>query len=348
MIYLCKPDGRVLYANPAAAGQFGLAPDSIAGKRQEDLFSPPVAARHKAVIGRVSETGVTFTTQAPEALDGDEHAVLIETTLVPVKDETGRVYAVMGVSRNVTERKRLQQTLSDSEQRMLDYQSQLRRLASAMAMAEEQERRRIARDLHDGVGQSLVLCKMKIEQVRAEVSTAEKRRNLTAALSAIENAIRDTRTLTFQLSPPVLHELGLKPAVQWLAENLETEHGVAVKVRARGNVEPQDSTTRVFVFQAVRELLMNVLKHARASAVTVQLKGDGENIVAAVEDNGQGYDTAKVRATGMRTNGMGLFNVRERVKMLGGSLTVSSRPGSGTRAELVVPGKPRDSEEKAS
>lgn len=227
-----------------------------------------------------------------------------------------------------------------AEDRILRYQQRLKSLAVELSTAEERQRRQIASALHDAVGHRLAVGVMKLrgllneEPGRNGHSAAE----ITRACELVEQAIEHTRSLTLQLSPPILYELGLEPAVEWLAEQVQKEAGLPVTVDDDGRPKPTDEEIRPLLFNAVRELLVNVVKHARADHARVSLARDGEHVRITVADDGVGCDDGvpgTPAAAG--ASGFGLFNIRERLAHLGGRLDLSSSPGAGCHVTLIAP-----------
>jgi signal transduction histidine kinase len=153
----------------------------------------------------------------------------------------------------------------------------------------------------------------------------------------LDEAIRATRALTFELSPPILYQMGLGPAIRWLAQQMKSQFGIDISVEASPDAEPQAEDLRVFLFQSVRELLMNVVKHAQSETASVTLAWDDDKLRLVVEDRGKGFTHARSGAGTAGGSGFGLFNLAERWHMLGGSFTVTARAEGGTRVVLVAP-----------
>jgi signal transduction histidine kinase len=214
-------------------------------------------------------------------------------------------------------------------------QEELQRMTFAAAVAGERERRRIAADLHDGIGQTLALAQIKLESMCETISGAP-RKAIAEVIDLIAKSIADTRTLTFELSPPVLYDLGLKAALAWLAEDMKKRNGMKIELRDDGVPKPLDDVTASLVFRAVRELLMNVFKHAKAISTKISLRRSGDLLEIEVEDNGIGFDTHDpfLQSAG---KGFGLFRLREQINRLGGVVEVVSRPLRGTRVNLRLP-----------
>ena len=224
----------------------------------------------------------------------------------------------------------------EAEAQVAGYQEKLRAMAFDDALAEERERRRIAADLHDHIGQSLALAQIKLSGLRDALG-AEAQPALAECLRLIEQSITETRTLTFELSPPILYDLGLKAALGWLGDRLAERHGLAVSVEGEGDTG-LDPEVASLLFRVVRELLMNVVKHAETPHARVALSREGDQLVIEVEDGGVGFD-ADVDAHTQR--GFGLFSVREQGARLGGTVEIVSARGEGTRVRLRIPVRAR-------
>ncbi|MFC2173243.1 PAS domain S-box protein [Acidobacteriota bacterium] len=255
-----------------------------------------------------------------------------------VKDpETDRLY-VQGVEYDITARKQ-------AEAKLLHYQDRLRSLASELSMTEERERRRIAAELHDRIGQVLAAAKIKLGAAQHSASSPDMVKNLEEIRAHIEQTIKDTRSLTFELSPPILYELGFEPAVEWMTEQVHSDHGIAITFTDTGGSKPLDHDIRIVLFYATREALFNVVKHAKTDHAEVTISKQDNDIQITITDDGIGFDPPSAGYQSDRTGGFGLFNIRERLDILGGSLEVSSTPGLGATVILTAPLK-RESRDK--
>ena len=225
-----------------------------------------------------------------------------------------------------------------SRERIADYQARLRSLASELSLTGERERRRIAQQLHDDIGHNLALLKFKLGEQRSRLS-GEDWEDLA---SLLETCIQASRTLTFELSPPVLHELGLGAALEWLSHQLEANYGIRCRCEDDRQPKPLSEDLRVEVFQTVRELLNNIGKHSEASEAWIRTEAAGDALTVIVGDNGRGFDVELQRQR-RKNPGWGLFGIRERLAHLGGEFTVDSAPGHGALMTIRVPlaGEPR-------
>jgi PAS domain S-box-containing protein len=236
----------------------------------------------------------------------------------------------VAIFENINERHR-------AEERLAAYQQRLRTLGSRLAKAEEDERRRIAAELHDNVAQTLAVARVRLQTIGTESLPPEVVPPFNEVLELIQKAVHDTRYLLFDLSPPPLYDLGLEAGLEWLAEKMQKEHPLKVQVESDPEPLTLGQEVRGILFRAVRELLMNVVKHAHAQTATVSVHRQGEKVRIEVRDNGQGFSAEKVQASKNFLGGFGLFEVRERLDYVGGSLEILSPPEGGTCAILVAP-----------
>jgi len=240
---------------------------------------------------------------------------------------------VLVITKDITERKQ-------AEAKLLAYQEQLRALTSEMILIEERERRRIASELHDQIGQNLALCKLKVAALEKNPAADEAMKGEMATIRRLlECSIQDARSLIFDLSPPILYELGLKAALEWLAERIQEQYHVPVEFESRSGGPELDNDRQVILFQVIRELLVNVGKHAQASQAKVILSYEKPFLKIQVNDDGVGFDASQVFAPKEKSGGYGFFSMRERLNYLGGSLEIKSKPGKGSQIILTLPQK---------
>jgi signal transduction histidine kinase len=218
-----------------------------------------------------------------------------------------------------------------------EYQQRLRQLATELSLAEERDRREIAADLHDHIIQEFAFIKLRIEQFRGDAVFCGFERNLDEIVRLLEGTIRHARQLTFEISPPILYELGLPAALEWLAEHYEKRHKLNIKVSAAHLEMKLPEAVRITLFKCVEELLTNAAKYAAATLINVSLQTQGSRLVLEVADNGCGFNVKKAETSSGTYQGFGLFSIRERLKSFGGTMTLESAIGSGTTVRLSVP-----------
>jgi signal transduction histidine kinase len=228
----------------------------------------------------------------------------------------------------------LQRKLAALEQDVETRTAQLRRLIFELSMTEDRERRAVALDLHDHLGQLLSVANVKLAALRAGGTASA---NALAELSdLLMQAERVVRSLAFQISPPVLYELGLVPALEWLTEEMKTVYGITVTVHDDGKPKPLDQAIRSILFRAARELLINVSKHAKVGTARIDVHRSDGGVEVTISDAGVGFDPAALPVPSAR-GGFGLPSVRERLAAIGGEFAIQSVPGDGTVARLRAP-----------
>jgi PAS domain S-box-containing protein len=321
-IILVDPQGKWRLFNPAFVEMFRLPPDVVAAGRWE------AAAAHlreqlndPTFIARTAELIQNTETRVVEALHMRDGRALIRTS-VPVRTDDGSFLGRVGFFQDVTQQEQ------DKDR--------LRSLAWELSKSEERERRRIAETLHDQVGQTLSLSQIKLQLIKAD-APPQQASALDEVCGLIAETLERTRSLTVQLSPPVLYQLGLVPALRWLTDHMLAPRGIRFEFQA-GDDGPSaiDDERRLMIFHSTRELLFNIVKHARATHVLVRSWTDGERFSVLVEDNGIGLPTAGTGGLEQGTH-FGLFNISERLRHAGGAFQIESERGRFTRARLTVP-----------
>lgn len=339
-IYLIDSEGRFVDGNKAALELTGFARDEVMGKSlaEADLLSAEQLSMAEANLKKVV-TGKLFGPIEYILKRKDGSYVSVEVRTFPVKI-AGRMLT-LGIARDVTEHKH-------AEKKLLEYQAELKSLASQLSLTEERERRRLATDLHDRISQSLVISKIKLDQLCKSSISNGLSKSLEDISKCLEQIIDDTRALTFDLSYPILYELGFEAAVaEWLTDQVQEKHGVETEFVDDGHVKPLDDDIRVLLFRNVRELLINVVKHARARKVRVTIHKVNKHIKVSVEDDGVGFDPVEVSSMAAKRAEFGLFSIKERLEQLGGRIEIDSGPGHGISITMTAPLKHGNSPDEA-
>jgi len=220
---------------------------------------------------------------------------------------------------------------------MANVQERLRALTLELIWAEEKERRRISKGLHDDLGQTLAIAKFKIRELQELESSAESTRLFTEVLDLLDHTIQTMRSLTFELSSPILYTLGLEAALQQLGEQLERRKGIRFHFEANQLPKPLPDETSIVIYRIVSELVRNVERHSHARQLKMTVAQVHDQIHISVEDDGVGLDASSLAQNFCATDGFGLFSTREQLEHLGGRLEIKSAPGLGTRLVVVAP-----------
>ena len=248
----------------------------------------------------------------------------------PVYNVDGKRLGYRSSNRDITDRKK-------AEDKIIEYQEQLRFLTSELLLSEARERRQLSVDLHDGIGQTLAMCQINTQKLQQSANSETVRKCADQIIKLIEMAISDTRTLTFNLSPPSLYELGLEAALDELAEKIQQEYGLLITLQDDGRLKRINLNTQISLYRAVRELIFNVVKHAQAREMKITISENDSRLLISVKDDGIGFDTGKIDFDLAESRAFGFFSVRERLKSLGGRVEIRSKPGHGTLVTLAVP-----------
>ncbi|HMB93446.1 MAG TPA: sensor histidine kinase, partial [Rhodothermales bacterium] len=235
--------------------------------------------------------------------------------------------------------KRLNTTL---EERVRIRTEQVRSLTASLTLAEQHERRRIAQILHDDIQQMLYGLDMAVQQLRKRNDPAKQKRFLDQMDEILDQAIDTTRSLTVELSPPVLQGEGLAEALQWLAVRMEQVHNLEVTVHAEGSSQAPSEDQHIMLYQMVRELLFNIVKHTEVNQAHIDIRTVDHQLIITVSDEGQGFNPDEKMTGTVEGTGFGLASIQERLDIFGGHLTIDSVPGGGTRIIITTPMKAED------
>ncbi len=231
-------------------------------------------------------------------------------------------------------RDELEQKVRERTAELTERANQLRTLAGELTLAEQRERRHLAKLLHDHLQQFLVGAKFRVTSL-TKSSDPQVKQAAQEIQALLNESIQASRSLTAELSPPILHEGGLAAGLEWLALWMEEKHGLRVELTAEEDLMPAAEDVSVLLFESVRELLFNVVKHAKVGSAGVSLERlEGRMLKITVSDDGAGFDPVSRK---FAREGFGLFSIRERLSLVGGRLEIHSRPGHGTEMTLMAP-----------
>lgn len=361
IVYAFDLEERFVLANTAVAELLNSTPAEMIGKRRHEFMPKEDADWHEANDREAIRAGRPLEFEEYSQLQGQSITWL--TTKFPLRDALGRIYAVAGISVDISERKRAEQeaqkakvaaeaareqlqSLNETlEQRVAQRTAQaerlsrqLRGLVAEVSQIEQRERRRLAVALHENLQQLLLAARMKLRALQGRTLDEGFDEAVQRVDEILDACVAESRSVTVQLSPPVLYDIGLLPALEWLARQIWDRHNLLVRVECVDQAEPSDENIRVLLFHAVRELLANVVKHSGVPCASIQVSRlEGDQFQIVVRDQGTGVDPATLETRMADAGAFGLFGIRQRLELVGGKLEVQSRLGEGMCVTLVAP-----------
>ncbi|PKP32670.1 MAG: hypothetical protein CVU00_11570 [Bacteroidetes bacterium HGW-Bacteroidetes-17] len=274
------------------------------------------------VLGRVKDIEMLLSKR-----DGSEFYAEVSASLI--NDELNNPLEFILVIKDISNRKQ-------TEIEILNYQHNLKLLNSEISLLEEKERKRIASYLHDGIGQTLSLTHINLTSINKQTPSTQVIEIIENCSELINSAIAKTRSLTFDLSPPILFELGLIPAIKWKLNQIEEEHDVKTVFKFHNKFPVIKDAIRILLYRIISELISNALKHAKPNKIEITYRINNATLSISVNDNGNGFDY-KPKSNTIRQNGFGLFSIKERLDYIEGSLKISSKIKVGTTATIIIP-----------
>ena len=333
---------RITSVNSAFYRRFQVKPEEVVGRVIYDLGSQQWdIARLRELLEDIIPKHATF---RDFRVDHEFPGIGRRTMLLSARrvQSTGEMpECILLAMEDVTERERDREQLRaltvTLEQRVAERTAQLQTLAVQLSQTEQRERHRLAKVLHDGLQQLLVGAKFHLRILRNQVPGDDLAQTVQVLNELLDQSLETSRSLTVAMSPPILYQGTMSQIMDWLARWMHDKHGLSVHLEIDEQANPRREEIRVLVFEAVRELLLNVVKHAKVTSATVRMTpSDGEHVQVLVADEGAGFDPARVRQPS-DDSGFGLLSMCQRLAALAGRFDIDSAPGKGTRITLVVP-----------
>ncbi|MBI4396020.1 MAG: PAS domain S-box protein [Elusimicrobia bacterium] len=324
-IVVLDEKGRVTAWNPAAERIFGWSEQEILGRRLP-IIPDGKEAEFQELLGAAMRglppKGIELRRQRKDG-------VLVDVCLwTAVLKDAGKIRSAVGILSDITERKRAEEAMRRSRE-------QMRALAARLESVREEERVRIAREIHDELGQSLTGLKMDL--VWLEKRLMKPQENLAERVQGMQRLTDETiqavRKISSELRPGVLDDLGLWAAIEWQAKDFEKRTGIRCALRSEENIASLSGERSTAVFRIFQEALTNAARHSGATAVNVVLKGENHHVVLDIHDNGKGITETEASAP----RSFGLLGMRERAALLGGEVRIQGEPGEGTRVVMRMP-----------
>tara|TARA_R110002126_G_scaffold291780_1_gene457923 strand:- start:15843 stop:22151 length:6309 start_codon:yes stop_codon:yes gene_type:complete len=317
------------YVSPAIETLLGYKPDELL---QKELLS----VIHKEDVVIIKETlteklfkGIEVKSIIFRALHKDGYFVWLESLLSPII-KANRIISIVSSTRDITE-------AVHTKNEIEDYQMSLQRLTSEISLIEEKQKKEIAANIHDHLSQSLVISKMRITDLEKKDELKNVSKDLDFIKKHISDALDNSRKITYDLSPPVLYQLGLIDAIDWFAGETEEKYGINFQANSNVDTIQLSEFKSILLFRCIQEAVTNTIKYAEASLIILNLTKETETVRVVITDNGKGFDTKKLNNNVNSGSGFGLFAVKERIRNMNGTLEIISEINIGTKIKIIVP-----------
>jgi PAS domain S-box-containing protein len=334
-------DGYIQRVNPACKAILGFGPEELQSQSYLELVHPEEREAAIAELQRL-KAGSNVVSYEVRILARDGSYKWTQWTATPALNEQ-LIYAS---GRDITESKRAEEALRRSEEhyRVLfneakAMQEKLRDLSSKILHAQEEERKRISRELHDEVGQALTAISVNLQLLKKKSARVGNGldRNVTETQSLLEQTMHNVHRFSYELRPAMLDDLGLLVALRWYIKSFAKRTGIKVRLSADRSVEGLESEPKTVIYRVVQESLTNISKYAQASQATVSVHKLGADIRLSVRDNGKGFQPDRMATGSKEKSGLGLMGMQERLRLVDGQLVVESAPGKGTTVRATIP-----------
>jgi len=329
IIALQESNSDLKYISPAVENLLGYKQDELLKKQFIDVIHEEDMINIKEAVKNKLLKGITINAIIYRVRHKKGHFIWLETLISPII-KRNKIISIISTSRDITQ-------WMSAKKEIEEYQTSLQKLTSEISMIEEKQKKEIAANIHDHLSQSLVISKMRISDLEKKPELNSIYKDLDFIKSHVSNALENSRKITYELSPPVLYQLGIVDALDWYAE--ETEDKYDIKFQFISNVDTVKLTDikSILIFRCVQEAVTNTIKYAEATAITLKLTKDKNGVDILITDNGKGFDTAVLNASGNSSSGFGLFAVKERIRSMSGTLAITSEIKVGTKIKIYVP-----------
>jgi PAS domain S-box-containing protein len=341
--------GRYVYMSPAQVKLTGFSAEDLMDLSVEDAYGRVHPEDREISVNQQKQLAAGQEPGEPVEyrwkVKSGEYRWFSDSRSV-IRDPQGKPMALVGICRDITDRKNFERQLQELnntlekqvEERTAELERralQLRQLMAELTLAEQRERQHLSQVLHDGLQQILVAAKYQLALVPRSRNVAQSANQVE---ELIADAIETSRSLSAELSPPILFKEDLVSALEWLVRWMRDKHGLDVDLIARKKIEPFTQAVLILLFQSARELLFNVVKHAGVKKARIEIDRQDGRIQITIEDEGAGFDMNKLETgEAQRCGSIGLLSIRERLSHIGGSMEIDSAPGRGSRFRLIVP-----------
>ena len=328
-IVLVDPEGRITKVNQRVEELLGYSEEELLGLSYPHIHPPQILDHVRENFENILATG---TGPLHECVVMRKDGKLVPVDVSHIMVEYGGQRVIQGVLRDVTERKRAEETLRDSEQK-------LRLLASQLLTVQEKERRRVSRELHDELGQALTVLKIHLVAIENKLRRDQPGLKVSceSLLVYIDAVIENVRRLSWDLSPSILEDLGLSSSLRYLVEEICRNNHILYEMVMDEIDDLFSPEVKINIYRIFQESLTNIVRHAQASRIDVEIRKQADRVTFLLKDNGKGFDLKEARSRKLDQRGLGLTTMKERALMAEGTLSISSQAGQGTKIRFSVP-----------
>lgn len=319
--------GELLSMNPAGLAMIEADhEEQVLGHQLLELINPDYRSAFRMLSNKVLKGGSGKLEFTITGLKGSHR--WLETHVVPLRDSEGKIISVLGVTRDITERKKVEEEIRNTTR-------QLRLLAAHLQSVREEERKRIGREIHDELGQQLTAIKMDIAWIDKKITadTPLLKDKLKNVICLLDGSNQSIRRILSELRPGILDDRGLLESIEWLGRQLTANTGIPVQLTADQTEIKLPESISTCIFRICQEALTNIIRYAQALHVWISLRVNDDMITVRIEDDGKGFDPSKVQ----NNKSFGILGMKERVLSLGGTFDLSASPGAGTKIMISLP-----------
>ncbi|MCI2229377.1 PAS domain-containing protein [Polaribacter sp. MSW13] len=331
LICLHKPDSTFKYISPSVETLLGYQQAELQGEKALSIVHKEDVDELKEILKKRALKGVFIETFSCRVLHKKGHYVWLEFLASPVyknKEISHFVSSARDISQSVIVKKEIE-----------EYQTSLQKLTTEITLIEEKQKKEIASNIHDHLSQSLVISKMKINELKKNPQLKGTEEDLKFIETHISTALENSRKITYELSPPILYQLGIIDALGWLLEEIETIHKIKCQLTSNVDYIKLSDIESILLYRSIQEVINNTIKYAKASLITLEVDKNTLGVNLFVRDNGAGFDTSKLY-NNIRSgsgSGFGLFTVQERIKNIQGEFNIKSKKNIGTTVSFFIP-----------
>ena len=326
-------NGVIVYISPVIENILKIAPLDIIGKMKYiELFQ--ISDENNSV--QLSKDSILKEVEI--ALNVNKTKIWLAFSSFPYFNHQGKYSGIRGVCFDITIRKKAEMELKSNMRKIERYQHKLKALNREISLVEERERRQIAENLHDGLGQALSLAYIKLSSINETNVSPSVKKTIETTSELINQAIKESRALTYDLSPPILYEFGLISALKWKLDQVEQKYKMHPVIYGDDIKLKIKKEYIIFIYRIINELIQNIIKHAKASKIMLRIEQVKNKYRFILEDDGIGIDRENRNKN--KINGFGLMSIKERLESLNGHFSLKSELGKGTKAIIEFPFKP--------